>query len=142
MGFKDKVRNSQNAEHATVEDYQKSMQEKHMAERAARGKNVPITAAEPCEEESVKQVSSIEQVENITCVAESVTITMTAVEPLNETVKETSEELVINTLVEKVMPETINRNKQEVVKNSPLVEKPAKPVKNRPAQKKKDSSNN
>jgi len=42
MGFKDKIRNNQNAEHATIEDYQRSIQEKYEALRAT--KQVPLTA--------------------------------------------------------------------------------------------------
>lgn len=64
MGFKDKVRNNQNAEHATIEDYQKSIQEKYAAERANRGK--PIVAIEvpmPVVVEPIEQPIKAEQVE-------------------------------------------------------------------------------
>ena len=43
MGFKDKVRNNQNAEHATIEDYHKSLQSKYEASQALNGTPAGIT---------------------------------------------------------------------------------------------------
>ena len=64
MGFKDKVRNNQNAEHATIEDYRNSIQEKYLAERVNRGKPVAgVEVPAPVTVEPIKQPIKAEQFE-------------------------------------------------------------------------------
>lgn len=72
MGFKDKVRNNQNAEHTTIEDYHKSMQEKYLAERASRGKLVTVSEVPSSViVEPIKQPIKAEQFEEVPAVIKS-----------------------------------------------------------------------
>lgn len=103
MGFKDKIRNNQNAQHATLEDYRKSVEEKYVAERALRLK--PTTTIEvppPVIEEPIKPFH-VEQIEAPAFVKSRV---FEPIEP--ELVKPEPEE------PKSVMPELVELESEEV----------------------------
>jgi len=133
MGFKDKIRNNQNAAHATIEDYQRSVQEKYEASRAT--KQVPLTV--PAKEthkvhKSITEVPSPATVEPVKPLVEQ----EIEVPSFNKTreFEETVEETVPEDVIEKTAPEI---SKPVVV---PAV-KTKKTELKKPPNKKKDKAN-
>lgn len=124
MGFKDKVRNNQNAEHATVEEYQKGIHEKYLAERANRGKPVvaledkTISVPAPVEQEDVFVAEPVEEMK----VVETVSLKEEVVEE------------------EEVLEEPADEEEQVVEKPAP-VKTAVKPAVKKTKPKKKDHTN-
>lgn len=140
MGFKDKVRNNQNAEHATIEDYRRSVQEKYVAERALRGK--PIVVEEvptPIVAEPVKPLIGIKQAEEAPAFVKS--RVFESPEPEQEETVEEPEEKKVLEMPSEEKTEKPEEEKIEIEKVSKPTKPAIKPSKKNTKVKKKDPTN-
>jgi len=136
MGFKDKLRNNQNAEHATVEDYRRSIQEKYLANRGKPPATIEVPA--PAVVEPIQRPIKVPQFEEVPAFIKSRVFepVESEQEQEEETVKEPEEETVEEPAEEEVFVSEPPVSIKSVIK--PTVKPTVKPVTKKTKSKKKD----